>query len=263
MNEEQFNRLYDLLAKGLGAMNNHLASIGDTHKQLNSQLQQFLIAANPAPNYQKPLAEYWGFDWDSIGATPQSFDEEGATSVEWNGRLFTRRSPQNKFQEAVWFSRAVGKDSEGNNRYEKLITFKDTTEAEELGKKVKKAVSTTSRDQAQLKTVPAPPPPAPRTNPVSPPQTEHEIAEDLVRRTMVKAFGCASDRTWRVGPAGADAEVWKDEAGIRQCNCAGLKQKRLKDAKAECQHIIAVVLFNAQSSNDLKKARAQPSQELR
>lgn len=238
MTDDQFKKLYELFASGFGAMNSHLASMSESFKQTNNHLQQLLIAANPAPNYQKPLAEYWGYDWDSIGATPHSFDEEGATSVEWNGRLFTRRSPQNKFQEAVWFSRAVGKDSEGNNKYEKLITFKDASEAEELGKKVKKAAPTPKEQSEKPLT-----------------------AEDYVRQNLVKAFGCASQRTWRVGLAGTDAEVWRDEAGVRQCNCPALKQMRLKDAKAECQHILAVALFNVQNSNDLKaKARAQPGQ---
>jgi hypothetical protein len=38
-----------------------------------------------------------------------------------------RRSPANKFGEAIWFSRCTGKDENGENKYEKLITFKPTS----------------------------------------------------------------------------------------------------------------------------------------
>ncbi|MCI0661469.1 MAG: single-stranded DNA-binding protein, partial [Acidobacteria bacterium] len=105
-----------------------------------SHLRQIAISSNPAPNYQRPLSEYAGFDWASIGATILNRDDDGVTAVEWNGQVFTRRSPNNKFAEAVWFSRCVGKDAEGNNKYARLISFKAVSEAEPIAAKAKKAI---------------------------------------------------------------------------------------------------------------------------
>jgi hypothetical protein len=59
------------------------------------------------------LSEYPTFDWPSIGATVLNRDDDGVTAVEWNGQVFTRRSPNNKFDAAVWFSRHLGQDSDG------------------------------------------------------------------------------------------------------------------------------------------------------
>ncbi len=240
MTDEQINKLSATLLQGFQALIEAVQGV-------EAQVQQLAIAANPAPNYQKPLADYWNFDWSLIGAIPRSSDQEGATSVEWNGRLFTRRSPQNKFQEAVWFSRAVGKDDLGNNKYEKLITFKNAGEAEELGSKVKKAAPPVTEP-------PAPSQPAY----VSAVASLEEIAAEYMQRQQVKAFGCANERTWRVGPDGASFEVWRDEAGTRQCTCPGLVTMRNRQPKAECAHIKAVALFvNAQSAKQAGN-REQP-----
>jgi len=88
---------------------------------IESNLRQIAISSNPAPNYQRSLSEFTTFDWHLIGATVLNRDDDGVTAVEWNGQVFTRRSPNNRFTEAVWFSRCVGKDPDGNNRYVRLI----------------------------------------------------------------------------------------------------------------------------------------------
>ena len=77
-----------------------------------------------APNYQQPLANFQKFDWASIGAIVERKDQYGAAIVSWRGKQFTRRSPSNKFGEAIWFSRCIGKTDAGENKYERLITFK-------------------------------------------------------------------------------------------------------------------------------------------
>ncbi|MGP1382994.1 MAG: single-stranded DNA-binding protein [Thainema sp.] len=78
-----------------------------------------------APNLQKSIEEFKGFDWPSIGARVVQSDQYGPAIVEWGGKQFTRRSPQNKFSAAIWFSRSTGvKDSEGRPIYERLISFK-------------------------------------------------------------------------------------------------------------------------------------------
>jgi multisubunit Na+/H+ antiporter MnhB subunit len=56
------------------------------------------------------------------------------TLVEYRGKTYKRRSPENKFGAAIWFSRSVGKDEEGQNQYEKFITFKEMAPAEPLSR---------------------------------------------------------------------------------------------------------------------------------
>lgn len=83
-----------------------------------------------APNYQHPLEDFVGFDWASINATVDRLDQYGAAIVSWRGQQFVRRSPSNKFGEAIWFSRCVGKGDDGENKYERLITFKPVSRVE-------------------------------------------------------------------------------------------------------------------------------------
>lgn len=89
-----------------------------------------------APNFQRRLGDFAAFNWASMGATVLEEDGYGVAAVEWRGSRFTRRAPQNKFDSAIWFSRAVGKDDDGTVRYERLITFKEQAEAEALPDKV-------------------------------------------------------------------------------------------------------------------------------
>lgn len=97
-----------------------------------------LAQANmPEPNYTKDISEYKGFDWDSIGATVVKEDRDGPTHVEWGGALWLRRSPSNKYGPAIWFSRAAGKDAEGNNKYLKLITFKEISDVDPVSEKAR------------------------------------------------------------------------------------------------------------------------------
>jgi hypothetical protein len=100
-----------------------LRMIAASLQGVEAHLRQMAISSNTAPNYQRLLSEYPTFDWASIGASVLNRDGDGVTSVEWNGQIFTRRSPSNRFQEAVWFSRHLGQDSDGNKRYARLITF--------------------------------------------------------------------------------------------------------------------------------------------
>jgi len=105
-------------------------------------LETLARAGAPAePNYIKPLSDYREFDWESIGASVVQQDADGPTHVEWGGALWTRRAPANKFNPAIWFSRAHGKDEEGNNRYLRLITFKPVSDAEPLPEKTAAAAA--------------------------------------------------------------------------------------------------------------------------
>jgi hypothetical protein len=93
--------------------------------QIRADLQA-IIALLPkhCPDLVYPLSRFVGFDWGAIGATVLERDRSGATLVSWGGRVYARRSPSNKFDAAIWFSRSVGKGSDGSTSYERLITFK-------------------------------------------------------------------------------------------------------------------------------------------
>jgi hypothetical protein len=92
--------------------NEILRMIAASLRGVETRLRQMAISSNPTPNYQRPLSEYPTFDWASIGATVLNRDSDGATAVEWNGQIFARRSPSNRFDAAVWFSRHLGQDSD-------------------------------------------------------------------------------------------------------------------------------------------------------
>ncbi|MEI2582362.1 single-stranded DNA-binding protein [Scytonema sp. PRP1] len=97
------------------------------------------LAPRTAPNYQYSLESFRSFDWSAIGATVERKDQHGAAIVSWNGQQYIRRSPSNKFDPAIWFSRCTGKAEDGSNAYERLITFKpiSTAEVEPVPEKVR------------------------------------------------------------------------------------------------------------------------------
>jgi len=90
-----------------------------------------------APNYTVSLEKYHQFDWASIGAVIEQTDIDGVAAVIWQNKRYTRRSATNKFQPAIWFSRAIGKNDQGETQYERLITFKAMPQPEPLPAKVK------------------------------------------------------------------------------------------------------------------------------
>src|SRR5262249_3159037 len=110
---DRTEKLIVTLGQRMSALNELLQMIAESLQGVESHLRQIAVSSNPAPNYQRLLSEYTHFDWASIGAAVLKRDADGATSVEWNGQVFMRRSPNNKFDAAVWFSRCVGKDAEG------------------------------------------------------------------------------------------------------------------------------------------------------
>jgi hypothetical protein len=137
---DRSEKLIVTLGQRIGEQNEILQMIAASLQGVESHLRQIAISSNPAPNYHRPLSDYPSFDWLSIGATVLKEDHDGVTAVEWNGQVFMRRSPHNKFDAAVWFSRCVGKDVDGNNKYVRLITFKAASEAEPIASKAKQAI---------------------------------------------------------------------------------------------------------------------------
>ena len=140
--KDHAEKLIVTLGQRIGEQNGILRTIAASLQGLESHLRQIALSSNPAPNFQRPLNEYPKFDWPSINATVLNRDGDGATAVEWNGQVFTRRSPSNKFDAAVWFSRHLGQDSDGNKRYARLITFRALNDAEPIAAKAKKAIRT-------------------------------------------------------------------------------------------------------------------------
>ena len=94
-----------------------------------------------APNFSRPIEEYPHFDWSTIQARVIKSDPEGATHVEWGGETWTRRSPANKFEPAIWYSRANGKDDDGNVLYLRLITFKEFKDSDPLAPGVQREIT--------------------------------------------------------------------------------------------------------------------------
>jgi ssDNA-binding DdrB-like protein len=139
---DRAEKLIVTLGQRISEQHKLLRMIATSLQGVESHLRQIAVSSNPAPNYQRNLSEYPTFDWSSIGATVLNRDGDGATSVEWSGQVFTRRSPSNKFQCAIWFSRHLGQDSDGNKRYARLITFRALNDAEPITSKAKKAIRT-------------------------------------------------------------------------------------------------------------------------
>jgi hypothetical protein len=111
-------------------------------ERIAEAVERLAPATTAAPSYTYPLESFTSFDWSSIGATVVQSDQYGAAIVNWKGQQYVRRSPSNKFGEAIWFSRCVGKDDSGENRYERLVTFKplSKTEVEPVPEKVRRLV---------------------------------------------------------------------------------------------------------------------------
>lgn len=119
MTEEQINLLLEIQHRQMVAI-----------EKIANALERLAPTFTSAPNYQYSLESFANFDWESIGATVERSDRDGAAIVNWRGNRFVRRSPSNKFGEAIWFSRCVGKDEAGENKYERLCTFKLVSKVE-------------------------------------------------------------------------------------------------------------------------------------
>ncbi|NET61713.1 MAG: hypothetical protein F6K47_38020 [Symploca sp. SIO2E6] len=116
MTNEQFNQLLNILTQ-----------IAISQDRIATAIER-QTPAQPAPNIQRPLSEFRDFNWASIGAEVVKGDQYGAGVVIWEGKQFLRRSPENQFGVSIWFARCVGKDQDGRNKYERLITFKPIQE---------------------------------------------------------------------------------------------------------------------------------------
>jgi hypothetical protein len=86
-------------------------------------------------NYFVPIKEFKTFDWSKIGAVVLKSDQYGVAVVSVGDREYIRRSPENNFAIAIFFSRYLGTDDNGKKQYERLITFKQASEVNPVSRK--------------------------------------------------------------------------------------------------------------------------------
>lgn len=128
------------------------------------------IDPDDAPEIEMPLERFHSFDWSQISAQVLVEDEYGPAIVSYGGKAFKRRSPDNQFNPAIWFSRAVGKDEDGKNKYVRLITFKPMSDkVEPLGRKAEHAVAAAQPHPAPAAPAGAPTPQGAAVTAVTPP----------------------------------------------------------------------------------------------
>ena len=130
MTPEQISLLLEIQQRSMVAL-----------ERIADSLDRHTTPTSNAPNYTFPLESFASFDWESIGASVERTDNYGAAIVSWRGNNFVRRSPNNKFGEIIFFSRCVGKDEQGDNKYERLISFKSIPQVEPVSEKVLRKLS--------------------------------------------------------------------------------------------------------------------------
>lgn len=218
-------------------------------ENIQRSLQIIAGALAKAPNIQQPIGDYPNFDWSKIGARVLRTDADGASVVEHNGRIYKRRSPDNKYEACIWFSRCTGKDESGDNRYETLISFETIKDdVEPLGHKARKALeSVIGRTGRQSQ-----PKPTNHQSPVTAPDnvstfkpkplTEDELklrAQRLVTEGRVTFDAASKTYTVQVN----DKISYQVKPGPT-CDCE--RFKAATEPKFRCEHIRAVVLFTSE-----------------
>lgn len=145
MNEQQTERLLALLG-----------SIADSLGRLAGERD-----GESAPDWEFPIENYANFDWVAHGAQVIAHDGDGPTVVQWGGKNFKRRAPDNAFDPAIWFSHCIGKTDDGRNEYVRLVTFRKFKEddVQPLGRKAERYVQGTG-DRLQESGPPMGPPAA-------------------------------------------------------------------------------------------------------
>lgn len=118
------------LYKQISLQNQLLERIAIATERTAESVAQIVSSNTTAPNLTAPLESFATFDWSSLGATVERSDQWGVAIVSWRGLQFVRRSPSNKYDPAIWFSRCTGKADNGENIYERLVTFRPLSKIE-------------------------------------------------------------------------------------------------------------------------------------
>ena len=167
-----------------------------------------------APNIVRPIEEYKTFDWAAHNMEVVKRDDDGPTHVSYGGVLYTRRSPSNKFEPAIWYSAPAGKDEEGNVEYICLIRFRTFSDADPLPAKAR------AKAPAQPASKPAATPPAaaqkaaptpPAATSAEPVNGKRPYSSAELWTKLVTLSGQNSAK-----PAGADVRS-KMQAALRAC----------------------------------------------
>lgn len=139
MNAEQFElfmmaqrEVYELYREGLELNKQLLQKVSSVERNLE------ILTSDRGmldPHYEKSLAEYPNFDWSSIEAKIIDRDEIGVSKVEYKNSIYRRTLPENKFVEAIIFSRYEAGEPQ------KLITFRTFESAQPVSRKVVRLLS--------------------------------------------------------------------------------------------------------------------------
>lgn len=228
-------------------------------QDIQQSLRIIAGALAKAPNMQKAIADYPAFNWESIGARVLRSDSDGASVVEHNGKIYKRRSPDNKFEACIWFSRCTGKDASGNNEYECLVSFETIKDdVEPLGQKARKTLqSQTDRTIPSHALTADRQPPATKPDNVSPftakPLTDKEMrfrAERIAAENRVTFDATSKTYTVQVN----DKISYQVKPGPT-CGCE--RFSAAVESNFRCEHIRAVALFTSQSTQPGQRNQLQ------
>jgi hypothetical protein len=155
------------------------------------RLLQSSIPTNESPNFTADLHAFPDFDWSSIDATVEDSDEFGPRSVRYSGKSYFRRSPENKYAEAIWYSRSTGvKDEDGKTVFARLITFKKPVDVGPISRGAEKAISSGPKPEQSRPSVQAPAAPA---SPAAPTVKATAIDKRIERGFRQWAAGLATN----------------------------------------------------------------------
>ena len=132
MNPEQYEQFITLQTEILLSNKKLLEAVLSIQRNL-----EILIGDGDVldPQYKRSLADYRNFDWSSIEAKIIDRDKIGVSKVEYKNRIYRRTLPENKFVEAIIFSR----DEAGERQT--LITFRTFESAQPVSRKVVRLLS--------------------------------------------------------------------------------------------------------------------------
>jgi hypothetical protein len=228
------------------------------------------------PNLVRPIEEYRRFDWASIGASVVRQDSDGPTHLEYGGFVWSRRSPQNKFDGAIWYSRSAGKDTEGNVLYLRLITFREIKDVDPLPAKLARTLTAAPEAAAPVKNAqPAQPAemPAEKSNeatsaqPVKTPAAKKTPAgngrlarEDYLKQAVSKKFNLSAQAAEAVAQIAGIPDDGKDPRAdyapamklvpyFAECKALGIvKFTEARDILQKHQGDIEQALFDVRDS---------------
>jgi hypothetical protein len=162
-----------------------------------------------APDLRAPIEDFLSYDWEAIGATVVNSDREGPSTVEYLGKLWTRRSGNNPdFGPAIWFSRSTGKDEKGQNQYACLIKFQQVRKAKALPENAAELAAKGALANKPAASIPA----ATFTPPLTKSETPQVIAlrAQFVKLGTTKAFNLAPEFAgWLFDKVKGDVEIGK------------------------------------------------------